>query len=160
MAISELAHDSNLVDTVCMDVPLFLRMLEYAREEVSTDLQLHILTENILRAHHEGSDVLSMKDYAKLVAHVETSAPIKMSKEHYQKLKSLVEAIGKRKIEDYREALRHDPRVKNLTTRLLFDVFYATKIQNKYSYQEFDYLDSHIASAMKQIFKELHISFV
>ena len=82
---------------------------------------------------------------------------IKMSPEHYAAIKSKVEELGANKINAYKEQLKADPKVKDLETRLLFDVFYATKVQNKYSYQEFDYTDAHIKSAMKQIFKELHI---
>jgi hypothetical protein len=36
---------NNTTDTITMDVPLFIRMLEYAKEDAKTDMDLHIATE-------------------------------------------------------------------------------------------------------------------
>lgn len=66
MAILELST-TNPIDKVCLDVPLFIRLLEYAREEATTDVQLHTLTENILSKHREGADILAMDDYDTLL---------------------------------------------------------------------------------------------
>lgn len=94
----------------------------------------------------------------KALARLEIAAVgIKMSPEHYAVIKAKVKALGAEMINQHKEKLKDDPRVKDLETRLLFDVFYATKVQNDYSYQEFDYKDAHIKTAMKQIFKELHL---
>lgn len=81
---------------------------------------------------------------------------MKMSKLHYDDLKARV-ALQVPQIEGHRATLRNNPKVKDLSTRLLWDVFHATRIQNAYSYQEFDYKDAHIETAMRAIFKELNI---
>lgn len=53
---------SNPKDVIKLDVPLFIRLLEYAREDAKTDMDLHELTDNIIEMSSEGR-VLSMDDY-------------------------------------------------------------------------------------------------
>ena len=53
---------TNPKDTIKLDVPLFIRLLEYAREEAKSDMDLHELTDNIIEMSSEGR-VLSMDDY-------------------------------------------------------------------------------------------------
>ncbi len=48
------------VDTICMDVPLFIRLLEFAREDAKDDEALHLATENALKL---GEKTLTMQDY-------------------------------------------------------------------------------------------------
>jgi hypothetical protein len=38
----------NPRDIITVDVPLFIRLLEYAREDAQTDMDLHDLTDNII----------------------------------------------------------------------------------------------------------------
>lgn len=54
------------VDAISVDVPLFLRLLEFAREDAQTDMDLHSLTENILKTQ-ESKSVLTMDDYDTVV---------------------------------------------------------------------------------------------
>lgn len=49
-----------------VNVPLMLRLLEYAREDANSDLDLHFLTENLVKYSTPGS-YLTMKDYDHLV---------------------------------------------------------------------------------------------
>ena len=49
-----------------LNVPLLLRLLEYAREDANTDLDLHFLVENLVK-HNDPTTHLSMKDYDQLV---------------------------------------------------------------------------------------------
>jgi len=56
----------NLKDTIIVDVPLFIRLLEYAREDAKTDMDLHNVAENIIDLSEEGQ-VLSMDDYNAIV---------------------------------------------------------------------------------------------
>tara|TARA_R110000803_G_scaffold48283_1_gene100290 strand:- start:20 stop:244 length:225 start_codon:yes stop_codon:yes gene_type:complete len=53
---------TNPKDIVKLDVPLFIRILEYAREDAKTDVDLHELTDNIIEMSSEGR-TLSMSDY-------------------------------------------------------------------------------------------------
>jgi hypothetical protein len=56
----------NPRDIITVDVPLFIRLLEYAREDAQTDMDLHDLAENIIDLSEEGR-VLSMDDYNAIV---------------------------------------------------------------------------------------------
>ena len=49
-----------------LNVPLLLRLLEYAREDANSDLDLHFLMEKLVK-HSDQSTYLSMKDYDQLV---------------------------------------------------------------------------------------------
>jgi hypothetical protein len=53
-------------DTVTMDIPLLIRVLEYAREDAKTDMDLHKVVENLINMRGEGA--LSMEMYNKIVA--------------------------------------------------------------------------------------------
>lgn len=55
-------EDINPTDTITMDVPLFIRMLEYAREDAKTDMDLHNVTEKALNLSTSGA-TLTMTDY-------------------------------------------------------------------------------------------------
>lgn len=56
----------NPVDVVKMDIPLFIRMLEFAREDAVDDEQLHAVTERITKMAAEG-DIITMAEYDKIV---------------------------------------------------------------------------------------------
>lgn len=58
--------EENPIDAIMMDVPLFIRMLEYAREDASNDMDLHDLAEKAIAMSAEG-EVLSMGNYEDLV---------------------------------------------------------------------------------------------
>jgi len=60
----------NPKDTIKVDVPLFIRLLEYAREDAKTDMDLHNVAENIIDLSEEGQ-VLSMDDYNAIVGTTE-----------------------------------------------------------------------------------------
>lgn len=60
------AEEGDTVDTITMDVPLFIRMLEYAREDASADVDLHDVAENAVSLNKQ-QDILSMDDYDALL---------------------------------------------------------------------------------------------
>jgi hypothetical protein len=60
----------NPKDTIIVDVPLFIRLLEYAREDAKTDMDLHNVAENIIDLSEEG-EVLTMDDYNSIVGTTE-----------------------------------------------------------------------------------------
>lgn len=62
-----LEEGSNPTDSISLDVPLFIRMLEYAREDAKTDMDLHDVTENALKLSTTGK-TLTMADYNKIVS--------------------------------------------------------------------------------------------
>jgi len=53
------------MDTLKMDVPLFIRLLEFAREDAKDDMALHTMTENALKL---GDKTLTMEDYEKIIS--------------------------------------------------------------------------------------------
>jgi hypothetical protein len=63
---SNLNEQEDAVDTITMDIPLFLRMLEYAREDAQEDMDLHDVTE---KANLLGKErgILQMEDYNEIV---------------------------------------------------------------------------------------------
>ena len=58
--------EQDVIDTVTLDVPLFIRLLEYAKEEAADDMDLHELaTKTIALSKQRG--ILSMEDYDTLI---------------------------------------------------------------------------------------------
>jgi hypothetical protein len=47
-----------------MNIPLLIRLLEYVREDVKTDVELHKIVEKMIAL---GSKTLTMADYKKVV---------------------------------------------------------------------------------------------
>ena len=56
----------NPRDTITVDVPLFIRLLEYAREDAQTDMDLHDLADNIIQLSEDG-EVLTMDNYNAII---------------------------------------------------------------------------------------------
>jgi len=50
-------------DIISMDVPLFIRLLEVARENVEDDQGLHELATSVIEQSKVGSGILTMKNY-------------------------------------------------------------------------------------------------
>ena len=59
--------ESNKIDTVTLDVPLLIRLLEYSKEDAKTDMDLHNVAERLIELGHNGS-VLSMDHYDRIVS--------------------------------------------------------------------------------------------
>jgi len=54
--------DLNSVDYVSVNIPLLIRLLEYAREDANSDLDLHYVVERMLDIS-KNKEVLTMSDY-------------------------------------------------------------------------------------------------
>lgn len=85
--------EEDKVDTITMDIPLFLRMLEYSREDASQDMDLHDVTEKANKLGKERG-ILSMEDYEEIVGAAEEIKEVnlkasKLSSAEYQKAKKL-----------------------------------------------------------------------
>jgi hypothetical protein len=78
------AKEEDVVDTITMDVPLFIRMLEYSREDAAEDMDLHDVTEKAIALNKEKS-ILSMDDYDAIVGTVKDTPE--------NKIKELAEAV-------------------------------------------------------------------
>jgi hypothetical protein len=67
----------NPKDTITVDVPLFIRLLEYAREDAQTDMDLHNVADNIISLSASGK-TLTMDDYDSIVGSQENVAEIRL----------------------------------------------------------------------------------
>jgi len=56
----------NPQDVVKMDIPLLIRLFEYSREDAKTDMDLHNVTERLIKLSAEGN-VLTMAHYDQIV---------------------------------------------------------------------------------------------
>jgi hypothetical protein len=56
----------NPADKITVDVPLFIRLLEYARENAKTDMDLHNVAENAIALSETGR-TLTMAQYDEIV---------------------------------------------------------------------------------------------
>ena len=59
-------EEEDVVDTVTLDIPLFIRMLEYAKEDAQTDMDLHDAAEKAI-ALNKSKEMLSMEDYNTII---------------------------------------------------------------------------------------------
>jgi hypothetical protein len=62
----DIPSTENPIDTITMDIPLFIRMLEYAREDAKTDMDLHDVTEKAISMGENG-EILTMDNYEDIV---------------------------------------------------------------------------------------------
>lgn len=79
---------------------------------------------------------------------------MRMTKEHYAALDSRVRPF-RYALERHIINLKEQGGYKCLETRVLMDAFHACKIFKDYTYQQFDYTDEHIRTAMRAIFKDM-----
>jgi len=63
--------NSNPQDVVKVDIPLLMRLLEYAREDAQTDIDLHNVTEMLIKLSAKGN-VLTMDHYNQIVSNQRT----------------------------------------------------------------------------------------
>lgn len=57
---------ADLQDTITVDVPLFIRLMELAREEIKDDAKLHDVATAIIKLSMDGR-VLTMQDYEQIL---------------------------------------------------------------------------------------------
>jgi len=98
--------DINPVDTIELDVPLLLRMMEYAREDAKTDMDLHDVTEKMIHLSKTG-ETLSMAQYDDIVGDNEEPEPkpTMPGPEPAQQ-----EAIGGSSAEEFLKSVEYRPR--------------------------------------------------
>lgn len=61
------SQQPNPTDKIKLDVPLLIRLMEYAREDAKDDMDLHRVAENLIALSQSGK-TLSMQDYEQAVA--------------------------------------------------------------------------------------------
>ena len=68
------AEPTDEIDTVTLDIPLMIRLLEYAREDAQTDMDLHNVAEQLINLSKE-IGTLSMDQYDAIVGSQEEPMP-------------------------------------------------------------------------------------
>jgi hypothetical protein len=68
-----------MTDIVKMDVPLFIRLLELAREEIKQDVDLHDVAEAVIALSQDG--IATMNDYDTIVGHMKATDDHDMGEE-------------------------------------------------------------------------------
>lgn len=64
---------ADTIDKVCLDVPLLIRLLELAREDIKSDAELHVVVERVIELSKTGVEVLGMAQYSKIVREPQTA---------------------------------------------------------------------------------------
>ncbi len=64
--VNILLEETNPEDVIHLDVPLLIRLLEFAREDAQADVDLHFLADNAIRLSAEG-ETLNMDHYNELI---------------------------------------------------------------------------------------------
>ena len=59
-------EDIDNIDTITMDVPLLLRLLEWAKEDAKTDMDLHHIAENLISLSQK-TTLLTMQQYNEII---------------------------------------------------------------------------------------------
>jgi hypothetical protein len=83
-----------------MDVPLFIRMLEYSREDAAEDMDLHDVTEKAISLGKERG-ILQMEDYDEIVGAAEDAPKGEMNEDESIKVGDIVSKKYASTDEDY-----------------------------------------------------------
>ena len=59
--------NENPTDVISMDVPLFLRLLEWAKEDAQEDVELHDVAERAVKIMQNNTEFLTMDDYDEII---------------------------------------------------------------------------------------------
>lgn len=83
---------------------------------------------------------------------------MKVKEEHYNHIKVAIEQVGADALRRHREALKDDPRVRDLEKRLRWDALHAVipsrwVCDNLYPYVN----DDHIDTALRRVMKEMGV---
>jgi hypothetical protein len=66
-------QEENKMDVISVDVPLFIRLLEFAREDATDDMMLHDVAEKLIELCADG-DIAQMDQYEEIVGTKEDGA--------------------------------------------------------------------------------------
>ncbi len=73
--LNAIREEDNPEDVIRMDVPLFIRIMEYAREDANTDMDLHGVAERAIELSASGQ-VLDMSAYSDLIPSTEVAVKV------------------------------------------------------------------------------------
>lgn len=94
------------IDTVTIDVPLLVRLLELAREDLKTDVQIHNVVTNMVSLSKQ-KDTLAMEDYAAIAKQPENAAMNRALASINKRLSIVAEQEGEKETEaDIRKKIK------------------------------------------------------
>jgi hypothetical protein len=122
------AKKEDAVDTITMDVPLFLRMLEYSREDASQDMDLHDITEKAILLNKKRG-ILQMDDYEEIVGAAEDISKNEMKEMDYGSALMRNLMPGADVLKKYANTLIMDPKIASASTEQEFRGLLRNKIE-------------------------------
>lgn len=141
----------NPVDTVKLNIPLFIRLLEYAREDAKTDMDLHDVVERVIKLSQSGKTLL-MADYNKIV-----NPPEELNESRYSQFKKQTEVVKsstqmQRAIKEIKRKLQEVNKIAEYTTRLKAELSENNSVEyNKRTELVVNQLMKEIASLYKNL---------
>lgn len=141
----------NPVDTVRLNIPLFIRLLEYAREDAKTDMDLHDVVERVIKLSQSGKTLL-MADYNKIV-----NPPEELNESRYSQFKKQTEVVKsstqmQRAIKEIKRKLQEVNKIAEYTTRLKAELSENNSVEyNKRTEVVVNQLMKEIASLYKNL---------
>lgn len=69
-SFSQEDESEDIVDIVAMDLPLFIRLLEYSREDAQEDADLHVIAQKVNELVKE-KGVLKMRNYSAIITAID-----------------------------------------------------------------------------------------
>ena len=93
-------EQTDKVDSLTIDVPMFIRLMEYAREDAKTDMDLHNVTTNLLKIKDR---TINMDDYDQVVV----SSDVETADENFKDrvMKKIVQPV-----KDYNKNKDQEPK--------------------------------------------------
>lgn len=94
------AEEVAKTDTLTIDIPMFIRLMEYAREDAKTDMDLHNVTTNLLKIKDK---IISMADYDQVVQSTDVDTADESFKDKV--MKKIVQPV-----QDYNKKKEQEPK--------------------------------------------------
>jgi hypothetical protein len=82
----------NPTDVICVDVPLFIRLMEYAREDANSDMDLHDVAERLTKLSASG-ETITMDSYDKVVGGSPTPVAESSGNQGYDNMLTIMKAV-------------------------------------------------------------------
>jgi len=125
----EEAEAKDAVDTVTMDVPLFIRMLEFAREDAKADIDLHDVAEKAIEIN-KSKETLSMQDYEDIIPVMEEPMDEVTDAQEKYRVKSSKPTQFKQDIAAAKKMIDTGKSEKEVVLKYGQEVFNAVNAQN------------------------------
>ena len=142
----EEAEAKDAVDTITMDVPLFIRMLEFAREDAKGDIDLHDVAEKAIEIN-KSKETLSMQDYEDITPAMEEPVDEAKSSTNSTLAKKI---MSKLKPTPIKEEVSDLDKMSEYITKHVNDPNEAEKEISKYKLAGFQALSEPVKAGLRK----------